>query len=91
MTDALNITKLKLHEGLISLCESGSAGISKAADLLYHPDAHLRASHPMNETHGIESLISTLWAPLFASFPDVERRDSLVVSGQYEGDRKSVV
>ncbi len=85
MTEALNITKRQLHEGLISLCEGGTVGISKAADLLYHPDVYLRASHPMNEAHGVESLISTLWAPLFASFPDVERRDSLVVSGQYEG------
>jgi predicted ester cyclase len=85
MTDTLNITKLQLHEGLNSLCESGKAGISKAAGLLYHPDVHFRASHPMNESHGVESLISSLWTPLFASFPDVERRDSLVVSGRYEG------
>jgi len=85
MSENLTTLKRQLHKELSALCDGGAAGITKAAESLYHSDVHLRASHPMNETHGVESVISTLWGPLFAAFPDVERRDSLIVSGQFEG------
>ena len=55
--------KRQLHEGLGDLCDSGAKGAARAAAALYHPDVHLRASHPMNESRGLDSLHATLWAP----------------------------
>lgn len=85
MTDPVAAMKRHLHNGLRDLCDVGYKGSAALADALYHPDVHLRASHPMNQTTGRDSLMTTLWAPLFAAMPDVERRDLLVVGGQYQG------
>ena len=52
---------------------------------LYHPDVRWRGSHPLNELSGIEALAETVWAPLLRSFPDLERRDLIVVGGSYRG------
>ena len=85
MPDTIATMKRHIHNGLRDLCDAGPKGGAGLADALYHPDVHLRASHPMNESRGRDSLMATLWAPLFAAFPDVERRDLLVVGGRFEG------
>lgn len=88
---SINLVPLKrqLHECLGNLCEAGCDGVAHAASALYHPDVHLRASHPMNESMGVEALLETLWMPLLSSLPDVERRDLMVVGGYFE-DRNYV-
>ncbi len=54
-------------------------------DGLYHPDVHWRGAHPLNETHGIDAIADNVWRPLLQSFPDLERRDLILVGGNYEG------
>lgn len=85
MSDIIAAMKRNLHNALRDLCDAGGKGRAGLAEALYHPDVHLRASHPMNESRGVDSLMATLWAPLFAALADVERRDLLVVGGQFEG------
>ena len=51
----------------------------------YHQDAHWRGSHPLNEMNGIDAIEAAVWAPLLRSFSALERRDSLIISGAYEG------
>ena len=84
MPDDFATLKRKLHEGLGDLCDAGAKGVARAAAGLYHPDVQLRASHPMNESRGLESLLATLWTPLLTSFPDAERRDLMVIGGRFE-------
>ncbi|WP_245866669.1 ester cyclase [Oceaniglobus roseus] len=52
---------------------------------LYAPDVEVRAAHPMNEGRGHGFLRDVLWGPLMAALPDLERRDSILVGGSYEG------
>jgi predicted ester cyclase len=51
----------------------------------YHPDAHWRGAHPLNEMNGLEAIAGRVWRPLLDAFPDLERRDVILVGGQYEG------
>ena len=66
---------------------AGSSPASLAANLakIYHPDAEWRGSHPWNALRGCEALAAQVWAPLLHSFPDLERRDDIVIGGAYEG------
>lgn len=48
-------------------------------------DYQHRASHPFEETRGPDAVASTFWGPLLVAFPDLERRDDLVIGGAYEG------
>ena len=34
---------------------------------------------------GTDRVAETVWRPLLHSFPDLERRDAILVGGQYEG------
>lgn len=51
----------------------------------YHPDAEWRGSHPLNEMRGLDAIESKVWGPLLHSFPDLERRDAILLSGHYQG------
>ena len=51
----------------------------------YHPQAQWRGSHPWNELQGLAAIEQQFWRPFLHSFPDLERRDSLLIGGSYEG------
>lgn len=74
----------KVFQRLIALAEAGPTGLTDALEDLAAPDCHWRASHPMNECTGAAA-IETIWKPLFAAFPDLERRDSIFLAGTYQG------
>ena len=57
------------------------ANLNKA----YHRNARWRGSHPLNEMDGVDAIESTVWAPLLNAFPDLERRDSLILGGGENG------
>ena len=67
----------------IAASTPGALGARLAA--IYHPDAAWRGSHPWNEMQGLEAIERMVWGPLLASFPDLERRDSIVMGGHFEG------
>ncbi len=39
--------------------------------------------YPLNEFIGIDDFKEKFWKPLFSSFPDLERREQLVISGAF--------
>ena len=49
----------------------------------YHQDASLFAFHPVNERQGSAAIAQELWRPIRDSFPDIERRDQIVIAGDY--------
>ena len=57
---------------------------------IYHEDAEIYASHPINEISGLKD-INKLWESLRNSFPDIERRDSIFVLGTNFPDERSLV
>lgn len=60
------------------------AELDAAVAAAYASDARLAAFHPVNEAAGAESIASALWRPLRESFPDVERRDQIVIGGAFD-------
>lgn len=65
-----------------------SLGVSGAEQLtrdLFRKDAELNASHPINRLVGRDSIIDDLWTPLLRSFPDLERRTDILISGSFNG------
>lgn len=77
--------KRRLHTALWRLAEGGEAGAGTALHALYAGDAEWRGAHPLNEMRGIQAIEAQVWAPLLRSFPDLERRDLILVGGSYEG------
>lgn len=51
----------------------------------YAPDAKWRGSHPLNEMQGIDAIADKVWAPIKRAMRDGERRDTLIVGGEWDG------
>jgi predicted ester cyclase len=78
-------SKRLLHERLVALAAARPPEIAARLADLCHPDLEWRGSHPINDMSGIEAVEAHVWAPLLRAFPDLERRDLIVVGGDYEG------
>lgn len=50
----------------------------------YHPDAEWRGSHPLNEMRGVDAIAVQVWRPLLTAFPDLEKRDNILIGGDYQ-------
>lgn len=74
-----------VREALGRVAESGPAGMAAALAGAYHPDAQWRGSHPLNEMAGVEAIAAKVWLPLKHSFPDLERRDTILIAGECYG------
>ncbi|MFO1176305.1 MAG: ester cyclase [Paracoccaceae bacterium] len=55
--------------------------VRAALDVLIDPGAAVRLCHPFGTVTGPAALYETAYAPLLAAFPDLERRDELLVAG----------
>lgn len=55
----------------------------------FAPDAKISLQHPFREVLGPEDLWSRVYDPLFASMPDLERRDFIVMAGPRWGEGQS--
>lgn len=73
------------HTALTALAEATPASLMQRLEDAYHPGAHWRGSHPLNEMTGLDAIAAQVWRPLLAAFPDLERRDSILIGGGYEG------
>ena len=69
-----------------SLLHAIAEGEEGAVERAYHPDALWRGAHPLNEREGTDA-VADVWTDLRRAVPDLERRDALVVGGEYEGTR----
>ena len=72
-------------QALSALAGSTPATLAARLAAAYHPDAVWRGSHPLNEVQGTAAIAAAAWLPLITSFPDLERRDDLVLAGTYQG------
>jgi predicted ester cyclase len=70
---------------LIALAEAQPAALAARIDALAHGQAQWRVAHPMNQLEGNAAALATVYAPLKAAFPDLERRDTIFVGGRYKG------
>lgn len=77
--------KRAVWSAMNTIAESAPGALHSNLARIYHPDAEWRGSHPLNEIQGVEAIEQVVWAPLLQSFPDLERRDDIVMGGAYEG------
>ncbi|MEO0346730.1 MAG: ester cyclase [Pseudomonadota bacterium] len=77
--------KRAVAEKLRALFSAPVESLGAAAADAYEDGARLNAFHPVNEATGTDQIVSALWQPLRIAFPDLERRDRIVVPGHYEG------
>lgn len=78
-----------VSRALNALASATPAEIQTRLQSAYHPNAHWRGAHPLNEMNGLDGLADLVWRPLLEAFPDLERRDVILVGGQFE-DRQYV-
>ena len=69
--------------GRVAEASPGATGAALAA--AYRPDAQWRGSHPLNEMVGVDAIAAKVWLPLKRSFPDLERRDTILIAGECYG------
>ena len=73
-------------KGLLDAIANEPASKLKASlAAAYHKDARWRGSYPINELEGLAAIEARVWQPLLEAFPDLERRDSLIVGGATDG------
>ena len=75
--------KRRLYRCLADLAGSPLKELANRLEAIYHKDAHWRGSHPLNELDGIDAIAARVWQPLLHAFPDLERRDVIVVAGHH--------
>lgn len=77
--------KRQIATALAELAGLPPSQIGAALARLYAPDATWRGAHPLNERRGAAAIAAEVWHPLRRAFPDLERRDLVVLGGTYEG------
>lgn len=64
-----------------ALRSSDAATIRSAFAEHFAPEAAIRLGHPFGDLSGPDALFDTVYAPLLAAMPDVERADFIVMAG----------
>lgn len=77
--------KRAVWSAMQAIAESTPQVVAERLATIYHPQVHWRGAHPWNELQGIERVAEVVWGPLLHAFPDLERRDDIVMGGEYEG------
>lgn len=75
--------KIFVREAMDRILNAGVDGLEQALAAIYSHDAEWRGAHPLNDVSGPHAIAQTAWAPLRNAFPDLERRDEIVVGGRY--------
>ena len=76
--------KKKIRILLKNIAESNLENINNNISNAYHDDAEIRTFHPLNDLKGISEITEKLWKPLLNAFPDLERRDNLILGGSFQ-------
>jgi predicted ester cyclase len=54
---------------------------------LYSAEVAWHGPHPINAHHGAANVVEKFWLPFLHSFPDIERRDDVVIAGSFKGGK----
>ncbi len=84
MTDAHTRNKAALAPLRAAMVDFDEAAVRAALDALVAPDAVIHMPHPFGDLVGPQALYDTCYAPLLAAWPDMERRDWIVMGGRTE-------
>ncbi|MEM9677589.1 MAG: polyketide cyclase [Pseudomonadota bacterium] len=81
MSDVHARNKARVYELSIALRSGNPATVKRAIFDLFTPDAKIQLGQPFGAMSGPEALWQRVYAPLFASMPDMERRDLILMAG----------
>ena len=75
------LNKRAVHDALKKLCRDPSGDAAN----IYADDFEMFGFHPINEFSGGANVIDKLWSPLKHALPDIERREFVLIAGEFEG------
>ena len=75
--------KIYFNNLLKKIAECSLDDLEENLENLYHVDAEFNGFHPINEIKGIEEIKNKYLIPLKKAFPDLERRNNLVIGGAF--------
>ena len=79
-----NLENKKLVRGYLNkIVTSGINEIDSNLDEAFTADVKINSFYPINEFTGVKNLKDKIWLPLFEAFPDLERRENIVVGGSF--------
>lgn len=61
----------------------GADALARLADL-YDENVDWHGPHPLNDATGRAAVIDSLWRPLLTAMPDLERRDDVLLAGEWK-------
>ena len=80
----LHAEKLAYLNAWAALNTRPSSEWPAALQALYADDLAWHGPHPINAHHNPAQVIEHFWRPFLTSFPDLERRDDIVITGSFK-------
>ena len=75
--------KQRVRHILNTLIIDGKNNLNKNLKDFFDENVKVNCFHPINEFTGIKTFEELYWNPIFNSFPDIERREKLVIGGTF--------
>ena len=75
--------KLKVRGYLKQIFIDGLSKLDENVEKSFANNIKLNCFHPINEFTGLNEFKEIFWKPLFNSFPDIERREQIVIGGTF--------
>ena len=82
MEDGFLVEKRHTRAVMQRIAESSPDKVEVLLEAAYGTDARWRGSHPLNEIEGTAELAGRVWMPLLHAFPDLERRELILLGGR---------
>lgn len=77
--------KRALHRGLTALAAAPAGEAARIGQELFHAEAKLHASHPLNDFEGFAAACTGFWQPLKANFRHLRRTHTMTAAGSFGG------
>ena len=75
--------KQKVKHYLKTTLHSGKLKIEENLKEFFSEDIKVKCFYPLNEFSGITKFKENFWLPLFEAFPDIERREQVLIGGTF--------
>ena len=75
--------KQKVKHYLKTTLHSGKLKIEENLKEFFSEDVMVKCFYPLNEFSGITKFKENFWLPLFEAFPDIERREQVLIGGTF--------
>ena len=71
---------------LLTGAHASSADRLERLAAIYSADVAWHGSHPLNDCSGPAAIMRRVWEPLLAAFPDLERRDEILIASEWQNE-----